>query len=150
MKPTLIFIALLLSVSYARAGVMYFDASLAAGTDKMSDVKKVEFLFDSDDSSLRLCGAWIFADGQRMKFEQTWELAGSSVLKNGKGIGSYHDGNFLIEENVGGSKHQAIEVTRENETFFEYHYHHPDLGFVDGDGWIVEKPSDELVRSCVP
>lgn len=150
MKPVLIFVALLLSVSYARAGVMYFDASLAAGTDKMAQVKKVEFLFDEGGKTLRLCGAWIFADGRRTKFEQTWELAGSSVQKDGKSIGSFFEGNFLIEENVGGGKHQSIEVSRENETFFEYHYHHPELGFVDGDGWIVEKPSDELARSCVP
>lgn len=150
MKQFFVLAAFLGSAATARAGVMYFDASMASGTEKMASVRKVEFLFDQGAETLRLCGAWIFADGQRMKFEQTWALAGSSVLQDGKSIGSYSDGNFLVEDGAGGGKHQSIEVSRENESFFEYHYHHPDLGFVDGDGWIVKQPSAELIRSCVP
>jgi hypothetical protein len=142
-------IILLFLSALTHASTLYFDASQAAGTERMAGVDKVQFLFTDNADSLRLCGIWIFAGGRTRKFEQHWELAGSDVRRGGKSLGSYFEGNFLAEEEVAPGKFQSLEVSRAYEKFFEYRFHHPELGFVDADGWITETPTAELTAACL-
>lgn len=141
----LILVALLFS-SFLEASPLYFEASQLSGTEKMKNVEKAEFLFDESENEVRHCGFWEFRDGSKQKFEMIWSLDGSVVKKNGKPLGSYYDGNIMLEEVL--DKSLSLEVSRFNETFFEYHFHQSDLGFVDGDGWLKATPSDGLKEAC--
>ncbi len=139
----------------AQAGPIVFDANQASGTERLSALTQVEFLLDdgagrvaAKSSTLTFCGRWIFKDGKKEKFFKTWQLDGSNVMENGKAIGSYYDGNFMIESHAGNGDFESIEVSRYQEKFFEFHYHHPKTGFADGDGWIVKKASDGLTEAC--
>lgn len=149
MRSVLILIASLsLLLSAAEASTLYFDMSQASGTEQLSNVAKGEFLFTEDEGKLRHCGYWQMHDGSRKKFEHQWSMDGSAVKRGTKVLGSYFDGNLMLEEILTGNQALSLEVTRFNETFFEYHFHLPSLGFVDGDGWVVTAPSASLAAIC--
>ena len=130
------------------ASPIYFQGSQAFGTESMANVKATEFLFSQNTDSLKLCGFWAFADGTKTKFEYQWQMNGSDIRKGEKSIGSYNDGNFLIEEALSNQEILSLEVTRQGPRYFEYHFHLPKMGFVDADGWIQDHGSPALIELC--
>lgn len=141
------FLLVLLFTVSAQAERLYFNGSMADGTDKFANVTRTEFLFDASTSRLRLCGYWMFADGTHRAFDQSWDFDGANVSKDGNNIGTYYEGNFFIAENVGG-KNQIVEINRSGPEWFDYQFHHPDFGFVNADGLIVKNPSSTLTNIC--
>ena len=142
-------VLLLIVTAKVSAATLFFDASELFGTEKMANIQKAEFLFEDSGSQLRQCGYWKFADGAIRRFEYLWELEGSHVKKNGKTIGSYYDGNILVEEAIDTQGLRAMEISRMNETFFEIRANIVNQGFVDGDGWLKSSASDRLKTLCL-
>lgn len=153
MTQARIFLILLTSlcslVSFGRSTKSYFfDGSQAEGTEKLANLSKVEFVLIDSGSSLRMCGLWELSGGQKQSFNHQWELQDSEVWSSGKNIGSFFEGNFRIEQALGPGRFLAMDITRFNETFFEFSYHDPAVGFADADGWIRETGSDDLKQNC--
>jgi|GEM_PF-5123510 len=148
-----VFMYLLISLcslgSFARSAQTYFfDGSQASGTEKLGNLSKVEFVIIDSGSKLRMCGLWELSGEQKLGFNHLWDLKDSEVWSSGKNIGSFFNGNFLIEQVLGPGRFLSIDITRFDETFFEFSFHDPALGFADADGWIRETGSDELKQNC--
>lgn len=137
-----------LGASASASEPLFLKADSVQGTEGLSDVISAEFLFETNENSVRLCGFWLTDDGYELPFEHRWDLEGSNLVSQGKVVGSYANGNIFVSDRLKDGSLMVFDVSRSHETFFELSYSQERFGNTDGDGWFQQSPSPALEGLC--